>query len=86
MKLSGTVTITLEDYQALLDHHTRTAETEEKTKLAAKELQVFLTYICDKTDISNYLDEFNRQSKTSQIVITNDRAQIKFKDEKENNS
>lgn len=81
MKLSGTVTITLEDYQALLDHHTKTTEAEEKTKLAAKELQVFLTFICDKTDISKYIDEFNRQSKTSEIIISNGRAQIKFKDD-----
>ena len=86
MKLSGTVTITLEDYQALLDNHTKISEREEKTKLAAKELQVFLTYMCDKTDISKYVEEFNRQSKTAQILITNGRAQIKFKDEKENNS
>ena len=81
MKLSGSVTITLEDYQALLDHHTKTTEAEEKTKLAAKELQVFLTFICDKTDISKYIDEFNRQSKTSEIIISNGRAQIKFKDD-----
>tara|TARA_R110000823_G_scaffold271307_3_gene390730 strand:- start:2573 stop:2833 length:261 start_codon:yes stop_codon:yes gene_type:complete len=86
MKIPGTVSITLDDYHAILEKSAKIHDLEEKTKLAAKELQVFLTFICDKADISEYIEEFNKQSKTSEIIFSGGRAQIKFKDEKENNS
>ncbi len=80
--VNGSVTISIEDFQSLLDAKVKAEEVKEATKLAAKELQVFLSYLCDKGDISNYIEEFNRQSKTSTIVITSGRAQIKFNDAK----
>ena len=76
--VNGSVTISIEDFQALLDAKVTAEEVKDATKLAAKELQVFLSYLCDKEDISKYIEEFNRQSKTSTIVITSGRAQIKF--------
>jgi len=76
--VNGSVTISIEDFQALLDAKVIAEEVKDATKLAAKELQVFLSYLCDKEDISKYIEEFNRQSKTSTIVITSGRAQIKF--------
>ena len=76
--VNGSVTISIEDFQALLDAKVTAEEVKDSTKLAAKELQVFLSYLCDKEDISKYIEEFNRQSKTSTIVIQNGRAQIKF--------
>ena len=81
--VKGSVTISIEDFQAFLESAERAEELKESTKLAAKELQVFLSYLCDKEDISKYIEEFNRQSKTSTIIITSGRAQIKFKDDKE---
>ena len=80
--MNGTVTISLEDFTSLLEASKKASSAQEKTKLATKELQVFLTFLCDREDISKYVDEFNRQSKTSNIVISNGRAQIKFKDDK----
>jgi heterodisulfide reductase subunit B len=76
--VKGSVTISIEDYHALIDSNINAKELNESTKLAAKELQVFLSYLCDREDISKYIDEFNRQSKTSTITIQNGRAQIKF--------
>ena len=76
--VNGSVTISIEDFQALLDAKVKAAEVKDATKLAAKELQVFLSYLCDKEDISKYIEEFNRQSKTSTIIITSGRAQIKL--------
>ena len=78
--VNGSVTISIEDFQTLLDAKVKASELNETTKLAAKELQVFLSYLCDKIDISNYIEEFNRQSKTSSIIIKSGRAQIKFKE------
>ena len=76
--VKGSVTISIEDYHALIDSNITTRELQDSVKLAAKELQVFLSYLCDREDMSKYIDEFNRQSKTSTIVIQNGRAQIKF--------
>ena len=76
--VNGSVTISIEDFQALVDAKIKAEEVKDATKLAAKELQVFLSYLCDKEDISKYIEEFNRQSKTSTIVITSGRAQIKL--------
>ena len=76
--VKGSVTISIEDYHALIDSNITTRELQDSVKLAAKELQVFLSYLCDKIDISNYIEEFNRQSKTSSIIIKSGRAQIKL--------
>jgi len=76
--VKGSVTISTEDYHALIDSNINARELQESVKLAVKELQVFLSYMCDKTDISNYIEEFNRQSKKSTIIMKNGRAQIKF--------
>ena len=79
--VKGTVSISIEDYHALIEASVKAVELKDSTKLAAKELQVFLSYLCGKEDISKYVEEFNRQSKTSTIIIKSGRAQIKFKDE-----
>ena len=83
--VKGSVTISIEDFQALIDSSSNYVELKEKTMLAAKEMQVFLSFLCTRTDISKYIEEFNRQSQTSQIIIDDGKAQIKL-NEKENNS
>jgi hypothetical protein len=79
--MKGTVSITIEDFQALLDVKERADNVVERTKRAAKELQVFLSYICLRDDVKAYIDEFNRQSTTAEIIIENGRALIKFKED-----
>ena len=81
--VKGSVTISIEDFQALMDSSANYVELKDKTMLAAKEMQVFLSFLCTRTDISKYIEEFNRQSQTSQIIIDDGKAQIKLK---ENNS
>lgn len=76
--VKGSVTISIEDFQALLDVKIKTAEVEGNLKIATKELQVFLSFLCSRSDISVYVDEFNRQSQTSQIIIEDGKAKIKI--------
>ena len=78
--MTGTVTISIADFTSLLEASKDSSIAIDKTKLAAKELQVFLSFLCGKEDISVYIEEFNKQSKTSEIIINSGRAQIKFKD------
>ena len=79
--MTGTVTISIADFTSLLEASKDSSIAIDKTKLAAKELQVFLSFLCGKENISVYIEEFNKQSKTSEIIINSGRAQIKFKDD-----
>ena len=81
MKMPGTVTIDLKDYLDLVEHSHKTDTLRSNTSRAAKEMSVFLSFLCTREDISKYIDEFNRQSKTATIVVENDRATIQFKDD-----
>ena len=84
--MDGTVTITLKDFQELVDANKNAIIIQDRTKLAAKELEVFLSFLCSKGNIEKFVDEFNRQSNTSEIIITSGRAKINFKNDKKNNS
>ena len=76
--VKGSVTISIDDFQALLDTRVNAEELREKTELAAKELQVFLSFLCTREDIEKYVGEFNRQSKTSKISINGGIAKIEL--------
>ena len=76
--VNGSVTISIEDFQTLLDVKIKTEELEGKLKIATKELQVFLSFICTRADVSSYIDEFNRQSQTCKIIIEDGKAQIQL--------
>ena len=78
--VKGTVTISLDDYHALLESSSKSLELRENLQLAVKELQVFLSFLCTRENIENYVEEFNRQSKTSKIDISGGIAKIETKD------
>jgi len=78
MKVPGTVTIDLKDYLDLIEHSQRTSELRDNTSRAAKEMSVFLSFLCNRTDITPYVEEFNRQSKTAKILLQDNRATIEF--------
>ena len=67
--VKGQVTLNLEDYHALINSKIISLESQEKTDRLLKELQVFLSFMVTRTDISPYVTEFNKQSKTSVIEI-----------------
>ena len=79
--VKGSVTISIDDFQALLDTKVNAEELREKTELAAKELQVFLSFLCTREDIEKYVEEFNRQSKTSKININGGIVKIERKND-----
>ena len=79
--VKGSVTISIEDFQSLLVTSDKAKEFRDKSILASKELQVFLSFLSTRADIDKYIEEFNRQSKTSKIVFEGTQAKIEFKDE-----
>ena len=77
--VKGTVTISTEDYHKFLDSESKFVEARRDLELAIKELQVFLSFLCTREDIEKYINEFNRQSKTSEININGGIAKIELK-------
>tara|TARA_R110000744_G_scaffold160737_7_gene277063 strand:- start:435 stop:680 length:246 start_codon:yes stop_codon:yes gene_type:complete len=80
--MKGSVTISIEDYEKLRDAQDDAQTLEQNTRKAAKELQVFLSFLCSRGSIEEYVQEFNRQSKSSTITIVQGIALIKFIDDK----
>ena len=78
--VKGTVNISLEDYHTLLESASKSLELKENLQLAVKELQVFLSFLCTRENIEEYVEEFNRQSKTSKININGGIVKIETKD------
>jgi hypothetical protein len=77
--VKGTVTISLDDYHKLLDSEEKSLELKGNLDKAIKELQVFLSFLCTRENIERYVEEFNKQSKTSKININNGIAKIELK-------
>jgi hypothetical protein len=79
--MTGTVTISLKDFDELRTKSDVVDNRKARIDRAAKELEVFLSFMCTREHIQEYLDEFNRQSKTCRILLEDGRAKIVFKDE-----
>ena len=77
--VKGTVNISLEDYHKLVDSSEESLKLKGNLERAIKELQVFLSFLCTREDVEKYVEEFNRQSKTSVININGGIAKIELK-------
>tara|TARA_R100001594_G_scaffold148458_1_gene203733 strand:+ start:34 stop:279 length:246 start_codon:yes stop_codon:yes gene_type:complete len=80
--VKGSVTISIKDYHALLDSAEESIMLKDASKRAAKELQVFLSFLCTRENIEGHIEEFNRQSKFSKIIIDSGIAKIEVSDSK----
>lgn len=79
--MTGNVTISIKDFDKLRGQSSKAEDRLERVTRAAKELEVFLSFMCTREHIQEYLDEFNRQSQASKIMLEDGRAKIVFKDE-----
>tara|TARA_A200000159_G_C7178897_1_gene278674 strand:+ start:398 stop:631 length:234 start_codon:yes stop_codon:yes gene_type:complete len=77
--MKGTVTISIEDFDSLRKAEEDALQRNEGLNRAAKELEVFLSFMCTREHIQEYVDEFNRQSQKASIQIDEGRAKIVFK-------
>jgi len=79
--VKGTVTISIKDYDSLRGAESSSLKKDERLIRAAKELEVFLSFLVTRENIAEYLDEFNRQSKGTKINLIEGRAKIIFENE-----
>ena len=77
--MKGTVTISIEDFDSLRKAEEDALQRNEGLNRAAKELEVFLSFMCTREHIQEYVDEVNRQSRKASIQIDEGRAKIVFK-------
>ena len=48
-------------------------------------MEVLLSFLASRSDIDKHVQEFNSQSKTSEITFEGNRAKIQFKHEEKDN-
>ena len=78
--MTGSVTLSIQDFDNLREAQSKADTQSSGLSRAAKELEVFLSFLCTRESIQIYVDEFNKQSRTSRINLAEGRAKIVFKD------
>ena len=81
--MEGSVTLSLKSFDELRNAKEETDRKDEMLRRAAKELEVFLSFLVTRENIQEYMDEFNRQSSTCRINLDDGRAKIVFRNEQE---
>lgn len=76
--MNGTVTISLTDFDELRNSSSKALELQTSLVRAAKELEVFLSYLITRENIDEHIEEFNQQSTGSKILIIDGKAKIKL--------
>jgi hypothetical protein len=79
--INGSVTISLQDYESLKLNSESGGKIKEGILKAAKELEVFLSFLCSRENIDEHINEFNMYSKTCKIRIIEGRAKIEITNE-----
>lgn len=76
--MDGTVTIPLKDFDELRNSSEAAMEMKQKLSMAAKEIEVFLSFLCTREHIQVYVDEFNKQSSRTIIKIVDGKAKVQI--------
>lgn len=77
----GTVTISLADFESLRKQASSGSKATEDIVKAAKELEVFLSFLITRENIDEHVEEFNSYSKRCKIKIVEGRAKIQITNE-----
>ena len=79
--MNGTISISLKDFDELRSSHETATELKERTVLAAREIEVFLSFLLTRENFQEHVNEFNSQSQKSKIILEGGRAKIMFNEE-----
>jgi sarcosine oxidase delta subunit len=74
--MNGTVTIPLKDFDELREAGEQANAAKRTILEAAKELEVFLSFLITRENLDGYIEEFNRQSSGSEIKVINGRVKV----------
>jgi len=76
--MNGSVTISIEDFDKLRSSSEEALMLKEKLSKAAKEIEIFLSFLCTREHIQVYVDEFNNQSSRATILIVDGKAKVQI--------
>jgi|TARA_R110000744_G_scaffold6986_3_gene24057 hypothetical protein len=79
--MDGSVTISLKAFDELRTAHDIANTRDKNLKRAAREIEVFLSFLCTREHILEFVEEFNTQSTKSRINIEDGKVKIVIKDE-----
>lgn len=79
--MDGTVTIPITLFDQLRGAEEIAQSKNDNLKRAAREIEVFLSFLCTREHIKEYVDEFNRQSTKSRIHLEDGKVKIVIRDE-----
>ena len=82
--MNGTVTISLKDFNELRESSEKADLLLKKVSQAAKELEIFLSYMITQENFDKYIEEFNRQSVGSKIKIIDGRVKVSLNETNSN--
>jgi len=82
----GTVTISLADFETLKKQAESGSKVSEDIIKAAKELEVFLSFLITRENIDEHIEEFNSYSKRCKIRIVEGRGKIQITDDQTTDS
>ena len=74
--MKGTVTISIGDYEKLTKTHKQALKMKDDMMMTMKELQVFLSFLSTRSNLELYIEEYNKQAKSSRILLSGGRAVI----------
>tara|TARA_R100000781_G_C4003025_1_gene101006 strand:+ start:152 stop:385 length:234 start_codon:yes stop_codon:yes gene_type:complete len=74
--MQGTVSISLKDYEELKKSNTEAQELKDDMLATMKELQIFLSFLCTRSNLELYVEEYNKQAKSSRIKLSGGRVKI----------
>ena len=74
----GTVTISLADFESLRRQADSGSKASDEIIKAAKELEVFLSFLITRENIDEHVEEFNSYSKRCKIKVIEGRAKIQI--------
>lgn len=79
--MDGSVTISLKAFDKLRTAQEIANKRNKNLQRAAREIEVFLSFLCTREHIQEFVKEFNTQSAKSRINIEDGKVKIVIKDE-----
>ena len=74
--MKGTATISIEDLDKLRSAAEEKDKIKSNTLYFMKEVQIFLSFLCTRSNLELYVEEYNKQARSSKIKLVEGKVTI----------
>ena len=74
--MKGTATISIEDLDKLRSAAEEKDKIKSNTLYFMKEVQIFLSFLCTRSNLELYVEEYNKQARSSRIKLVGGKVTI----------